>query len=111
MLNQKDLCNKIRSATGFKFGVKDIDEIICSLTETILTSVSSGEDVYIKNLGKWFPKYVKGKEINNAGIPWLAGKSFVIKDRFKLGFSPNKIASKRVETLLVTLKEYASNDK
>jgi nucleoid DNA-binding protein len=111
MLNQKLLANKINIRTKFKYSVKDIETIINNLTEVIIESVASGEDVYIKGLGKLYPKYVKGKMINNAGIPWLAGKSFIIKDRFKLGFSPNKLASKRVEELLTSLKEYATNTK
>lgn len=111
MLNQKMLASKISMNTKLKYSVKDVEEIISHLTEIIITSVASGEDVYIKGLGKLYPKYVKGKMINNAGIPWLAGKSFVIKDRFKLGFSPNKLASKRVEELLTSLKEYADNTK
>lgn len=111
MLNQKELVNRIRTTTGYKYNLKDIDSIVSAMTSIIIESVSTGEDVYIKELGKFYPKFVKGKEINNAGIPWLAGKNFIVKDRFKLGFSPNKLASKKVESLIVTIKEYASNDK
>lgn len=111
MLNQKDICTKLRANTGFKYNIKDIEEIVAALTSTIIEVVSGGEDVCLKNFGRWYPKFVKGKTITNAGIPWLNGKQYKIENRFKLGFSPNKAASKKVETLLSTLKEYAvTND-
>ena len=109
MINQKDLINKVRTATGYKHTIKDIDEIVTCLFEVIVEGVASGEDVYIKNFGKLYPKFVKGKTITNAGIPWLNGKQYKVENRFKLGFSPNKAASKKIETLLSTLKEYAVN--
>lgn len=109
MINQKELANKIRTQTGFKYTLKDIEAIISAFIEIIVSSVASGEDVYIKELGKFYPKFVKGKTITNAGIPWLNGKKYTIANRFKLGFSPNKAASKKIEVLLSTLKEYATN--
>lgn len=110
LLNQKELCIKIRANTGFKHNLKDIEEIVASLTETIVDVVASGEDVYLKNFAKIYPKFVKGKTITNAGIPWLNGKQYKVENRFKLGFSPNKAASKKIEALLATLKEYAINN-
>ena len=102
----------MRANMGFKYGIKEIEEIVSCLTETIVDVVASGEDVYLKNFCKVYPKFVKGKLITNAGIPWLNGKQYKVENRFKLGFSPNKAASKKIEALLSTLKEYAvTNDK
>jgi nucleoid DNA-binding protein len=111
MINQKELCVKIRANTNFKYSIQQIEEIVSCLTETIVDVVASGEDVYLKNFAKVYPKYVKGKTITNAGIPWLNGKQYKVENRFKLGFSPNKAASKKIEALLSTLKDYAVNDK
>lgn len=111
MINQKDLCAKIRANTNFKYNIQQIEEIVSCLTETIVDVVASGEDVYLKNFCKVYPKFVKGKTITNAGIPWLNGKQYKVENRFKLGFSPNKAASKKIEVLLSTLKEFAINDK
>ncbi len=110
MLNQKELANKIRNHTGFKYNIKDVEIILSAFTSVVVEAVSSGEDVYMKELGKFYPKFVKGKTITNAGIPWLNGKQYKIENRFKLGFSPNKAASKKIEALLSTLKEYAVNN-
>lgn len=110
MVNQKELCVKIRANTNFKYSIQQIEEIVSCMTETIVSVVASGEDVYLKNFAKIYPKYVKGKTITNAGIPWLNGKQYIVENRFKLGFSPNKAASKRIEALLSTLKDYAVKD-
>lgn len=111
MLNQKDLSAKIRSHTGFKYNQKDVETIVAAFMEVVVDAVSCGEDVYIKNFGRFYPKFIKGKTISNAGIPWLNGKQFKIENRFKLGFSPNKVASKKIESLLSTLKDYALKTK
>lgn len=103
-MNQKAIVSKIREITKNQVLVKDIDLVVSAFTDVVVNAVSSGQEVFIKNLGKFYPKYFKGKKISKAGIPWLRDKDIIAKPNFKLGFSSNKNANRKVSTLLEITK-------
>ena len=100
MLNKKDLINRTRTELNFKYRVVDIEEVLDATVKTIVDAVSNGEDVSIPELGKFFARFIKGKQISKTGIPWLKGKKFDIPDRFRLGFNPSNKANDQVGTII-----------
>lgn len=100
MINHKDLSNRIRSSLNYKYKVTDIDQILRSAVDVILDANSNGEDVSVHGLGKFYARYIKGKQIKKTGISWLSGKEFTIPNRYHLGFSPSEAANKKVAELI-----------
>lgn len=100
MLNQKELTSRIRVNLAYKYKAADIELIIKSAVTTILDATSNGEDVSVSGLGKFYGRFIKGKQIKKTGIPWMQDKEFVIPDRYHLGFAPSDAANRTVNSLI-----------
>ena len=105
MLNQRDLLNRVNERLGNQYKPRDLDIICREIFGCILDATQNGEDVAITNFGKFFARFIKGKTIMKAGIPWLRGKQYTIPNRFRLGFSGSFHANRRVATLIDKLQK------
>ena len=100
MLNQKELTSRVRANLAYKYKASEIDQIIKCTVATILDAASNGEDVSVHGLGKFYGRFIKGKQIKKTGIPWLQNKEFSIPDRYHLGFAPSDAANRVVSSLI-----------
>lgn len=100
MLSQKDLVMRLKIQLKSKYTIAQLDEIVRSVVDTVVEAASNGEDVNVPGLGKFFPRYIKGKIIRNTGIEWLKGKEYTVPNRYHLGFSPTDSANRRVGDLI-----------
>lgn len=105
MVNKKDLIVRIRGQLQYKYKATELEGMISALVDTILNAVENGEEVSIPNFGKFYPRHVKGKIIQQNGIAWLQGKQFVVPDRFLFGFKPSASSNERVNTLAEKMKK------
>lgn len=100
MLNTKELITRVRANLNYKYKPAEIDQILKIVVDTVLDATSNGEDVSIHGLGKFHARFIKGKKISNTGIVWLAGKEFLIPDRYHLGFKSSDAANRTVGKLI-----------
>lgn len=100
MLNTKEVISRIRADLNYSYKPAEIEKVIDSLVRIVLDASSNGEDTSIHGLGKFHARFIKGKRISNTGIAWLAGKEFIIKDRYHLGFKPSDAANRTVGKLI-----------
>ncbi len=100
MINQKELLSRVRASLAYKYKLTEIDQIIKCTVATVLDATSNGEEVSINGLGKFYGRFIKGKQIKKTGIPWLQNKEFSIPDRYHLGFAPSDSANRTVSSLI-----------
>lgn len=99
MLNKAAIVERLKEALGYKYPTKELTEIIEQFSAVILDAISNGEEVYISSFGKFFIRVSKPREIKNAGIPWLKGKTFSSKQKLKMGFRPSSAANRQIISL------------
>jgi len=111
MLNQQELIARIRVSLNYKYSQQDVNDIIKALTLAVLDATANGEECSLLGLGKFYSRFIKGKQIKKTGIPWLQNREFTIPDRYHLGFAPSSTANKKVNTISEKIKQYGSNNK
>ena len=99
MVNKKELAIRMRTQMQYKYKPAEIEQMLDVLTETILDSVSNGEEVSFPNFGKFYARHFKQKTIKKNGIPWLKDKEFISPERFLFGFRPSNHSNERVSQL------------
>jgi nucleoid DNA-binding protein len=99
MLNKAAIVERLKESLGYKYQTKDLTEIVEKFSDVILDAISNGEEVYISSFGKFFVKVSKPREIKNAGIPWLKGKTYSSKEKLKIGFRPSSTANRQIVAL------------
>ena len=93
-----------------KYTIAQLDEIVRSVVDTVVEATSNGEDVNVPGLGKFYPRFIKGKTIKNTGIEWLKGKEYTVPNRYHLGFSPTDSANRRVGDLIKKTEQLDETD-
>lgn len=99
MLNKAAIVERLKESLAYKYQTKELTEIIEKFSDVVLDAISNGEEVYISSFGKFFVRVSKSREIKNAGIPWLKGKTFTSKQKLKMGFRPSSTANRQIVTL------------
>lgn len=104
MVNTQYLCAKIKTRLKHKIKQDEIEEILDHAVDIILDSTANGEDVNINGLGKFYSRFIKGKNLRS-NIAWLKNKEYVVPNRYKLGFKPSKRAAREVSKLSAKLEQ------
>jgi nucleoid DNA-binding protein len=107
MVNKHAIIERLKESLGFKYQNKELLDIIEKYNAVVLDAVANGEEAYVSSFGKFYIKVSKPRTIKNAGIPWLQGKNFSSKEKFKIGFRPSSSANKLVAKLHAEMVEHA----
>lgn len=99
MLNKAAIVERLKESLGYKYTSKELTEVVEKFGSVILDAISNGEEAYISSFGKFFVRVSKSREIKNAGIPWLKGKTFSSKQKLKMGFRPSSAANRQIVAL------------